>query len=191
MDVKDQARLIGFDDGPFTFDDETAALAGVMTRGGRYVEAVFTDHVTVDGTDATRTLIDLIADSGFEETTQAVALNAGTLAGFNVVDLDALHEALDVPVLAVTREKPDPDAVRETLETHVDDPQSRLDLLEAQPVHTIDLDEGPCYVRHAGGDIDELAYLLRVHTVRGRTPEPIRIAHLVATAIAEGRSRGA
>lgn len=188
--MKDQARLIGFDDGPFTFEDETTALAGVMTRGGGYVEAVLVGEVTVDGLDATDVVIGLLEGSGFLETAHALAFNGGVLGGFNVLDLDRLHERFDLPALAVTRERPDDGAVRDALETHFDDAEARLELLTRQPVHRVELGTGPAYVRHAGGELDDLEDLLRVHTVRGREVEPLRIAHLVATAIAEGRSRG-
>lgn len=191
MHVKPESRLVGFDDGPFTFEDETCVLTGVMTRGSGYVEGVLTGEVTVDGTDATDTVLGLLEDTGFVETAQAVAFNGGTVAGFNVLDLGRLHDELGLPVVALTRDEPDPGAVREALDAHVQDPESRARLLEAQPVHEVDLQAGTCYVRHAGGETERVAELVRVQTVRGLEPEPLRIAHLVATAIEEGSSRGA
>lgn len=188
MHVKDQARLVGFNDGPFSFGDETCALAGVLTRGGGYVEGVLVDEVTVDGRDATETVRSLLADSGFPETAQAVAFEGGTVAGFNVLDLSSLHEALGLPILSLTTERPDPASVREALDDHVDDAARRRELLEAQPVEAIETSEGPLYMRHAGGDAERLAELVRVHMVRGRVPEPLRIARLVARAVARGRS---
>lgn len=188
--MKPQARLIGFDDGPFTFEDDEAVLAGVMTRGGGYVEAVLVDHVSVDGTDATATVEALLTGSGFLETAHAVAFNGGALGGFNVLDLDALHRALGVPVMAVMRTRPDDEAVREALKAHFDDAETRYQQLTQQEIAQVDLGTGPAYVRHAGGTLAELEALLKAQTVRGREPEPIRIAHLVATALAEGRSRG-
>lgn len=186
--MKEQARLVGFDDGPFTFEDETCTLAGVMTRGGGYVEGVLVGEVAVDGTDATDTVLSLLEGTGFPETAHAVAFNGGTVGGFNVLDLDRLNTELGLPVLAVTTDEPDPQAVRQALDAHADDPERRARLLEAQPVHEIEAAEGPLYLRHAGGSRDELAELVRLQTVRGREPEPLRIAHLVARAVARGRS---
>jgi endonuclease V-like protein UPF0215 family len=189
--VKPTARLLGFDDGPFTFEDETAALAGVLSRPSGYVEAVLLDEITVDGTDATRTVLDLLEGSGLVETAAAVAFDGGAVGGFNVVDLAEVHETLDVPAVAVLREEPDEAAVREALAQHVDGARERGRVLTREPLHEVDLGDGVCYVRHAGGSLDEVAALLAEHTVRGRTPEPVRVAHLVATAAAEGASRGA
>jgi len=190
LDVKDQARVVGFDDGPFTFDDDHVALAGVMTRGGGYVEAVFADEVTVDGTDATHTIEALLAGTGFEEAADAILVDGGTVGGFNVVDLDRLHEALGLPAIAITREPPDDESVRAALDEHFDDAEHRHRVLTQQPVHEIDLGTGPAHIRHAGGTLDQIEQLLQAQTVRGREPEPVRIAHLVATATEEGASRG-
>lgn len=190
MHVKGQARLLGFNDGPFDFEDETCPLAGVLTRGGGYVEGVLLDEVAVDGEDATDTVLAMLEGTGFVETAHAVAFNGGTVAGFNVLDLERLHHKLGLPVLALTREEPDPQAVREALESHVEDAERRARLLEAQPVHEIVLDEAKVYLRHAGGDKDALAELVRVQTVRGHAPEPLRIASLVARAAETGDSTG-
>ncbi len=189
--TKPQARLLGFDDGPFTFDDQTTPLVGVMTRGGGYVEAVMAGQVTVDGADATEAVIDLAGETGLLETVQGVVFNGGTVGGFNVLDLEAVHHALGLPVAAVIRDPPDHDAVEDALTQHFDDADDRLDLLTAQPLEPVALGEGTVHVRRVGGSLEALAGLLRVNTVQGRRPEPLRIAHLIATAIAEGRSRGA
>lgn len=188
MDVKPEARLVGFDDGPFSFADDTCALAGVMTRGGGYVEGVLVGEVAVDGTDATERVLELLADTGYAETAHAIAFEGGTVAGFNVLDLDRIRDELGLPAIALTREEPDREAVRAALAEHVGDPERRLSLLEAHPVHAIDVDGARLHLRHAGGDREELAELVRVHTVRGRVPEPVRIARLVARATARGRS---
>ncbi|PSG96326.1 hypothetical protein BRD56_11590 [Thermoplasmatales archaeon SW_10_69_26] len=190
MHVKDEVRLIGFDEGPFTFEDTTCPLAGVMTRGGGYLEAVLVDEITVDGTDVDDTVIELLADSSLLETAQAIAFQGGTLAGFNVLDLARLHQTLGLPVLALTEDEPDPPAVRQALRDTVRDPDRRIELLEAQPVHPVSLDEGTIHMRHVGGDHDQLAELVRAHTVRGLRPEPVRIAGLVARALARGSSTG-
>ncbi len=183
--------MLGFDDGPFTFEQATTPIAGVMTRGGGYVEAVLTDKVTVDGRDATETILELLDGRPMLETVHAIAFDGGALGGFNVLDLDAIHDALGLPVIAVIRDPPDDAAVRAALLEHFDDAAERYRLLTNQPIEPIELGTGCVHVRRAGGELDTIEELLRIQTVRGRTPEPLRIAHLVATALVEGRSRGA
>lgn len=188
IDVKDETRLVGFDDGPFSFEDDVCPLVGVMARGGGYVEGVLVDEVTVDGTDATDTVLALLEGTGFTETAHAVAFAGGTVAGFNVLDLDRLHEVLEVPVLAITRERPDAESVRDALHAHSEDPEHRIRLLEAHRLHAVHVNDEEVFMRHAGGDTRRLAELVRAHTVRGRMPEPLRIARLVARAVSRGRS---
>ena len=48
----------------------------------------------------------------------------------------------------------------------------------------------PIYVSAAGIGMRELAEAIRLCTVRGAIPEPIRIAHIVATAVKKGESHG-
>lgn len=189
--MKPEVRLLGFDDGPFSFEDANTSLAGVMARGGGYVEAVLLGEVTVDGTDATDRVLGLLEGSGFAETAQAVAFNGGAFGGFNVLDLEVLHEALGLPVVALIRDEPDDQAVAAALEKHFPDADERLSRLNAQPLEPVELDGRPSYVRRVGGDLEGIQRLFQLHTLRGRTPEPLRIAHLVATAAVEGRSRGA
>ncbi len=189
--MKPTARLVGFDDGPFSFEDERVPLAGVMTRPSGYVEAVMVDEVGVDGRDATGTVVDRLRGSGVVQTAAAVAFDGGAVGGFNVIDLRRVNEALGVPAVAVLRERPDVGAVRAALEENVEGAKERFDVLTREPVHRVELGQGSVFVRHAGGSLESLGALLAEHTVRGLTPEPLRVAHLVATAVGEGISRGA
>ena len=189
--MKSEARLIGFDDGPFTFDDESTPLVGVLCRGGGYVEGVVAGEVTVDGDDATDVVVSLLAETGFAATARAIVFDGGAVGGFNVIDLERVHRELGVPAVALVRDEPDHDAVRAALRKHFDDAAERERLLTAQPLVPVELGGQASFLRHVGGDAAELAELLAVHVVRGRTPEPLRIAHLIATALVERASRGA
>ena len=46
--MKPQFRVLGIDDGPFTFEDRTVPVIGVVVRKG-YVDAVMRTGVMVDG----------------------------------------------------------------------------------------------------------------------------------------------
>jgi len=48
----------------------------------------------------------------------------------------------------------------------------------------------PLHVTAAGMDEDEVREVLEKVTVRGALPEPLRIAHIFATALKKGESRG-
>ena len=190
--VKPDSRVLGFDDGPFTFDTPRVPVVGVLSRGKGYVEAALVTDVAVDGTDATQRILELARSSTHVEAARLVLLDGATMGGFNVVDLDALHAGLGVPVATLTRDEPDLADIEAALRGRFDDWAARLALLRRHRIEPVDVEDGaPVWVQRAGVERDELAALLRAQTVRGRTPEPLRVAHLIATALVEGRSRGA
>jgi hypothetical protein len=189
-DVKPEARVLGVDDGPFTWGDPSTPVVGVVMRGGAYVEAVLRTHVTVDGDDANSQLVDMIASSRYREQLQCILLDGVCLGGFNVVDLDALNEAFAIPVVTVTRDAPDKDAIEAALRKHFPDAERRIALLERHELHRVATAHNPVWVKAVGMPIEEAAQLVRSTTVRGAIPEPLRLAHLIAAAFKNGESRG-
>ncbi len=188
--MKAQARILGVDDGPFRFTDEFVPVVGVVVRAPSYVEAVLTTRVHVDGTDATDVLADAIRRSRYFEGLGLVLLDGAALGGFNVVDVDALHAATDLPVATVTRRRPDPAAIEKALRPRFPDWERRLEVLRRRPLLKVETEHNPLYATVAGMEPHELKEAVKRCTVRGALPEPIRIAHLVATAIVRGESKG-
>ncbi|MEE8232829.1 MAG: DUF99 family protein, partial [Thermoplasmata archaeon] len=65
--MKEQVRVLGLDDGPFSFGDPTVVVVGVVVRLPSYVEGVLVTEVEVDGTDATLRIVDALQNSRFRE----------------------------------------------------------------------------------------------------------------------------
>lgn len=190
--MKSGIRTMGFDDGDFAFQDATAPVAGVVMRGASYVEGVVSGQVTVDGADATTVLRGILQRSRFTEQLHAVLLDGIALGGFNVVDPRVLHRSLDVPVLTVTRGTPEREGIRAALREHVDAWEPRWEVLDACWPEPIETRDGTVSVHAEGMSHDDVAALLERTTARGLLPEPLRVAHLVASAWARGESaRGA
>ena len=188
--MKAQARILGIDDGPFRFTDDLVPVVGVVVRAPSYVEAVLTTRVHVDGTDATDVLARAIRGSRYFEGLGLVLLDGAALGGFNVVDVEALHAATERPIATITRRKPDAAAIEKALRARFPDWQRRLEMLQRRPLLQIETEHKPLYATVAGMEPHELKDAVRGCTVRGALPEPIRIAHLVATAIVRGESKG-
>ncbi|MFH1462852.1 MAG: DUF99 family protein [Pseudomonadota bacterium] len=180
-------RLLGFDDAPFHRAWRgDVPVVGILCQGG-HVEGVLRGAVRRDGADATRRLAALVTGSRFAGQAQAVLLQGIALAGFNVVDLHGLHAALGCPVLAVARSAPDLPAIRHALLERVPGGRKKWALIErAGPMEPC----GEVWVQRAGIDLAGARALLTAGTVQGRLPEALRIAHLVAGALARGESRG-
>jgi endonuclease V-like protein UPF0215 family len=188
--TKPQFRVLGIDDAPFSFRDPETEVVGVVVRAPAYVEGVMTTRVAVDGRDADERLAAMIGRSRFLDNLALVLLDGAALGGFNIVDLDALHAATGIPVATVTSKQPDPDSMEKALRARFEDADERLAVLRRHRLLKIETDHKPLYVASVGLGIRDLAAAIRRCTVRGSTPEPLRIAHLVATAIKKGESRG-
>jgi len=188
--MKPQSRILGVDDAPFRFSDEHVPVVGVVVRAPSYVEAVLTTRVHVDGTDATDNLADAIGRSRYREGLALILLDGAALGGFNVVDIDALSRTVRVPVATVTRDRPDLEAMERVLRRKFEDWEARLEVLRRKELITIDTPHKPLYATVAGLQPHELKEAIHKCTVRGALPEPLRIAHLVATAIVRGESKG-
>jgi endonuclease V-like protein UPF0215 family len=172
------------DDGPFKFEDQASLLVGLVVRGAGYLEAVYSSSVKVDGLDGTDAVAQLVKGSRQLPTLKAVLLDGLTMAGFNVVDIEALHSATDVPVLTVVDKVPDPEGIRSALRAGFPDWEERFRLISAPETHSIDLPDGGTLTCHmVGMDVEEARDLLRVTTLRGHLPEAMRMAHLVASGL--------
>lgn len=188
--MKPQARVLGIDDAPFRFGDAETEVVGVVVRAPSYVEGVMMTHVAVDGRDATAHLAAMIARSRYRDNLALVLLDGAALGGFNVVDIGALHEETGVPVATVTRDEPDAAAIEKALRARFSDAEERLAVLRRQRIVKVATGHKPVYVSCAGLAAPEVGEAIRLCTVRGAIPEPIRIAHIVATAIKKGESHG-
>ncbi|NOQ54122.1 MAG: DUF99 family protein [Thermoplasmata archaeon] len=182
--LKEDVRVMAGDDGPFKFEDQASLLVGLVVRGTGYLEAVYSSSVRVDRLDATDAVAHLVKGSRQLPQLKAVLLDGLTLAGFNVVDIEALNRATDLPVLTVVDKVPDPEAIRSALEGRFPDWEERYRLISAPETHALDLPGGGTLTCHmVGMDVEEARELLRVTTLRGHLPEALRMAHLVASGL--------
>jgi len=188
-DLKDEVRVLGVDDSPFTFEDDRSLLLGVVARLPGYVEGVLSAPVNVDGDDATAAIAKMVSQSRFVKQVRCVMLDSPCMAGFNVVDMDALHAETGIPVMSVSRDGPDFVKIEAALRKHFPDWERRLILLKKPGFRTLTLDH-PVHVRAVGMTGPEAEQFIAKSVVRGAIPEPIRLAHLIASGVAKGESRG-
>lgn len=184
--VKRISHVIGFDDAPF----ERAHRGDVMIVGavfaGTRLEGVLSDKVRRDGVNATRVLIDLVRRSRFGAHVQAILLQGVAFAGFNVVDVHAVHETLKIPVLVVARRAPNLAAIRAALLHKVPGGRRKWALIEQLgPMEAV---QG-VYVQRAGITLNQAADLIRRLALHSTLPEPLRTAHLIAGGVTQGESR--
>jgi uncharacterized protein len=181
------ANVVGFDDAPFarTHRGDVPIVGAVFAR--LRLDGVLVDRVRRDGANATARLLSALAGSQFASHVQAILLQGIALGGFNVVDIHGLAAGAGVPVLVAARRRPDLVAIRAALLGRVPGGRRKWALIErAGPMEPLD----GVWVQRAGLDVARARQLLRASTLHGALPEPIRVAHLIAGALATGRSRG-
>jgi endonuclease V-like protein UPF0215 family len=188
--MKDQIRLLGIDDSPFTFTDKYASVIGVVMRGGNYLECVLRNQVSIDGDDATFVCKNMIENTRHRQQLKAMLLDGIALGGFNVVDIEGIYNVTDLPVITITRDKPDFKKIEIALKKNFKDWDIRLNLIKNGELHRVKTSHNPIYVKCAGISINEAKEIIKISTIMGVVPEPIRVAHLIASGITRGESFG-
>jgi len=182
--VKPEIRVLGIDDGQFV--PHTAGeviVVGVVFRGGLWVDGVMHTHVAVDGKEATDKLAEMINGSPHRRQLRLVMLNGITLAGFNLVDIKKLNEATGLPVIALTHDKPDLNSVKDALK-HVPNPEERWRIvLAAGEIYELKNHGSTVYVELAGITLGDAQKIIALTSTRSSFPEPLRVAHLIASGI--------
>jgi hypothetical protein len=179
--------VLGIDDGPHRKGQrEPVHIVGAMLEGSDLVEAVALASFPVDGDEVTEFLARWVRGLRLRPTLQAIELGGVTIAGLAVVDIEGLSEAVGVPVLVATRRDPARHRVHEALEAA--GLVERGALLERTPpaVHV----ERGLWLAWAGTQRERALALLRATQRKAKLPEPLRVAHLIARALADGESRG-
>lgn len=182
--MKPGARAVGIAE---SFSDDTSTLAAVVLRADRAVESVAFETCTVGGTDATAA-VNAMLDALDRPDARYVFVAGVALAWYNVLDLQAIHEHADRPVLAVSFEASDglAPAIRDAFDDD-DAIQERLEAYRALPDRrpvTVDVadDTATVYVRELGIEPEHATEIVRGFTVETDRPEPVRVAREVARA---------
>ncbi|WP_438001223.1 DUF99 family protein [Sorangium sp. So ce185] len=181
------SHVIGVDDAPFARDHRgDVPVIGAVFAGLR-LEGVLSTRARRDGRNATPAIAAMIRGSRFYAQAQVVLLQGIAVAGFNVVDIAALRDALALPVVVVARRLPDLEAIRGALLSRVRGGRRKWALIErAGPMEPV----GGVYVQRAGISLEDTTALLARLAVHGHLPEPLRAAHLIAGGLTTGESRG-
>ncbi|MBU0761959.1 MAG: DUF99 family protein [Candidatus Altiarchaeota archaeon] len=188
--IKEEVRVVGFDDGPFKRGDTHVLVVGCVFRGGVFMDGVVSTTVEVDGLDSTDKLCELLLNLRFKDV-RVVMLDGIAFGGFNVVDIKRLHEESGYPVIVVTRDMPDFDEIKNALK-HTDDPSIRLKMMEdaGKPHFVKTKGEKGVYIQFVGLEKKDAEGIVSVCATRSLLPEAIRCAHLIGQGLALGQSRG-
>ncbi|MEK7784307.1 MAG: DUF99 family protein [Chloroflexota bacterium] len=180
------SHVAGFDDAPFDRSHRGDVLVVGAVFAGERLDGVISTRVWRDGANAAQRLIDCLTGSKYFDQLQAILLQGIAFAGFNVVDLQRLHQATGLPVLVVARYLPDFQAIHEALLQQVPGGARKWRLIEAAgPMEPV----AGLYVQRCGITPEDTAKLLASLQQNGHLPEPLRVAHMIAGGVTTGESR--
>jgi endonuclease V-like protein UPF0215 family len=180
------SHVVGFDDAPFEHSYRGDVLVVGAVFAGNRLDGVISTKVRRDGVNAAQRLIDCITGSKYFDQLQAILLQGIAFAGFNVVDLQWLHQATGLPVLVVVRSLPDFLAIRNALLQKVPGGARKWRLIEAAgPMEPMDA----LFVQRCGITPEDAATLLASLQLNSQLPEPLRVAHMIAGGVTTGESR--
>ena len=128
--MKDQIRILGIDDGPFKFGQKRVLVIGVIMRAPHYIEGICSTRVAVDGKDANTVLEKMINKSNYKDQLRLIMLDGVALGGFNIVDINELYKSTNIPVITITRDKPNFDKIKVALSKHFKDWKERWMILK-------------------------------------------------------------
>jgi len=190
--VKPEIRVLGIDDGVFTpHSNELVDVVGVIYRGGYWLDGFMHTKVRVDGLDATGKLAEMITSSPHYAQLRVIMLNGVTLAGFNVVDIEELYQRVKLPVIAVTRDRPDFDDIKEALKNLPQSEERWRAIEKAGKIIRVRTRNGeePVYVHVAGVSEEDAKRILKSTSTRSNVPEALRVAHIIASGLVQVRDQ--
>jgi len=187
--IKKEIRILGIDDCPFDkFNDSKCKVIGVVFRGAAFLDGLISFDVTVDGSDATDKISKAVKKSRHYGQLGIIMIDGIALAGFNVINIEKLSKRLGLPVIVVTRKKPDIKKIKRILSRLS---MEKVKLIEeaGQPVAYESIGK-KIYFQYAGISEEVAKEILDMTCIHGLIPEPIRIAHIIASGITLGESHG-
>jgi endonuclease V-like protein UPF0215 family len=159
----------------------------VVCRGGTQIDGVITTKIKVDGSDVTESLARATNESKHREQLRLIMLDGITFGGFNIVDIGKLHEKTGLPVIVIIRERPDMKSIEKSL-SKFRDSRRRWELIKkAGKVKSFEVrnrvlkGRKAIYYQNMGLDDHTCEKIINLTAVHSVTPEPVRIAHLIAS----------
>jgi len=186
--IKPDIRILAIDDSALL--GERIMIVGVVFRGGGWMDGVLRSEITRDGMDATDVITEMVTATKHYPQIRVIMLDGVTYGGFNVVDITGLQSRTGLPVIAVMRAEPDMARIRDAMQNLPDADLRWQSILNAGAIAEIKVHEGSLYIQCAGIEITDAMKIVQLATTHSHIPEPLRAAHLIATGIVCGESRG-
>ena len=180
--IKPGIQVVAIDDKVHRKTDATTKLAFVFCAG-TVLEKVLNAEIDVDGMNATEKIITTLEP--YKDQFRLILLHGITVGGLNIVDIEAVHEALGHPLIAITENEPEGDTIFDAIKHAPGEEEHRKMIENAGPMHVVKprSRETDVYFYVKGIDEKLAAQYLKKFAVRSRLPECLLLAHKIATGL--------
>jgi len=183
--MRKEIRVLGIDDSPFKRNQNNVLLVGTFFRGGSFMDGLLSTEVKKDGSNSTIKIAERINSSKFKSQIRAILLDGIAVAGFNVINIDKLNKLTNIPIIVIMRTYPDLPKMFRALKKI--NQKSKIKLIEkAGKIHK----HKKIHFQSTGLSIEKTKEIIDLTTTYADIPEPIRIAHLIASGVIKGESSG-
>lgn len=164
----------------FKQGDKISRLAGVLIRRDFIVDGFVFGHCTIEGDDATDSILDMYQRLDRDDV-NFIMISGLVLALYNIVDIKKINQVTKMPVIAVTYRKSDglEDAIKHHFPHDWETKIVQYNKLGSRTPITLHTGH-KLYLRTEGCLVSEAKKLVDKFTLQGSTPEPLRLAQLLA-----------
>lgn len=106
------------------------------------------------------------------------------------MDIQKLYRETGIPVIVVMRSCPDFEKIKSALKYLPDGGERWAMIKRAGKIEKIPGKKKSIYIQRAGIGLETVKKIIQLTSIRSSVPEPLRVAHLIATGIVLGESRG-
>jgi len=162
----------------------TSTLAGVVMRSDLVVDGMGVGRTSVGGNDASASIAALYRKLRRNDV-NVMMVSGAILSLYNIVDIDDLSRKTKLPVICLTYK--DTSGIEDSIRRHF--PEEAGTKLEAYRKlggrRRLKLKSGHIvFARMSGLGVAEARSVVETFTLQGSIPEPIRVARLLARAVA-------
>ncbi len=183
---KKEVRIIAWDDCAFKFNTKRVTIVGAIFRGGQFLDGLLSTKIKKDGLDSTEKISSAILKSRHYDQLSLVMLDGITFAGFNMIDVKKLNKKTKLPVIVVQRDRPDMKKFLLAMKrVNKYEERARAVRNAGKILHYSEI-----FYQKCGLTNRECEEVLRLTCVRSKIPEPIRVAHLIASGLSRATDAG-
>ena len=121
----------------------------------------------------------------FKPQLQVIMLDGIAVGGFNIIDIKKLYKLTKIPVIVVMRDYPDFKKIEKALKKLKKEKKMQL-LKNAGEIHKTE----KIWIQVVGLPVEKAKKIIKISSTRSFVAEPIRVAHIIASGVVDGESRG-